>query len=87
MLHATTLITFDTHMVYYYVMILHKYPPTSLRQRLYVALHGTLGSYLRDPLREGNANDVACLEVALIETRCKATIPRRMTSTNLLPGA
>jgi hypothetical protein len=32
-------------------------------QRLYVALHGTLGSYLRDAFQEGNANVVACLPV------------------------
>jgi hypothetical protein len=28
-------------------------------QRLYVALHGTLGSYFRDPLHEGGADAVA----------------------------
>jgi hypothetical protein len=32
-------------------------------QSLYVALHGTLGSYLRNALQEGNADDVACLHV------------------------
>jgi hypothetical protein len=32
-------------------------------QRLFVALHGTLGSYLCDALREGNADVVACLHV------------------------
>jgi hypothetical protein len=32
-------------------------------QRLYVALHGTMGSYLRDALQEGNADVVACLRV------------------------
>jgi hypothetical protein len=32
------------------------------RQRLGVALHGTLGSYLRDALHDGNSDDVvACL--------------------------
>jgi hypothetical protein len=32
-------------------------------QRLYVALHGTLGSYLRDASQDGNADVVACLPV------------------------
>jgi hypothetical protein len=32
-------------------------------QRLYVVLHGTLGSYLLDALREGSADAVACLRV------------------------
>jgi NAD-specific glutamate dehydrogenase len=32
-------------------------------QRLYVALHGTMGSYLRDALHEGSADAVACLPV------------------------
>jgi hypothetical protein len=32
-----------------------------LVQRLSAALHGTLGSYLRDDLHEGSAEDVACL--------------------------
>jgi hypothetical protein len=32
-------------------------------QRLYVALHGTLGSYLRDTMQEGSANVVACVHV------------------------
>jgi hypothetical protein len=32
-------------------------------QRLFAALHGTLGSYLRDALQEGNANAMACLLV------------------------
>jgi hypothetical protein len=32
-------------------------------QRLYVALHGTLGSYLRDALHEGSVNVVTCLHV------------------------
>jgi hypothetical protein len=32
-------------------------------QRLSAALRGTLGSYLRDALKEGNADDVACLPV------------------------
>jgi hypothetical protein len=30
-------------------------------QRLSAALHGTLGSYLRDALHEGSADAVACL--------------------------
>jgi hypothetical protein len=30
-------------------------------QRLSVVLHGTLGSYLCDPLQEGGAAAVACL--------------------------
>jgi hypothetical protein len=34
-----------------------------LMQRLSAALHGTLGSYLRDAFREGNADAVACLPV------------------------
>jgi hypothetical protein len=32
-------------------------------QRLFGALHGTLGSYLRDALQEGNDDIVACLHV------------------------
>jgi hypothetical protein len=32
-------------------------------QRLFVALHGTLGSYLRDALHEGSVDVVACLLV------------------------
>jgi hypothetical protein len=32
-------------------------------QRLCVALHGTLGSYLRDALHEGSADAMACLHV------------------------
>jgi hypothetical protein len=32
-------------------------------QRLCVALHGTLGSYLHDALHEGSADGVACLPV------------------------
>jgi hypothetical protein len=32
-------------------------------QRLYAALHRTLGSYLRDALHEGSADAVACLHV------------------------
>ena len=32
-------------------------------QRLYAALHGTLGSYLRDAFQEGNADALACLRV------------------------
>jgi hypothetical protein len=32
-------------------------------QRLFDALHGTLGSYLRDALHEVNADGVACLPV------------------------
>jgi hypothetical protein len=32
-------------------------------QRLFVALHGTLGSCLRDALHEGGADAVACLHV------------------------
>jgi hypothetical protein len=30
-------------------------------QRLFVVLHGTLGSYLRDAMQEGGAASVACL--------------------------
>jgi hypothetical protein len=30
-------------------------------QRLYVDLHGTVGSYLRDAWQEGGADTVACL--------------------------
>jgi hypothetical protein len=30
-------------------------------QRVYVVLHGTLGSYLRDVLHEGGEANVACL--------------------------
>jgi hypothetical protein len=30
-------------------------------QRLFAALHGTLGSYLRDALQEGNVDVVVCL--------------------------
>jgi hypothetical protein len=32
-------------------------------QRLSAALHGTLGSYLRDALQEGSADAAACLPV------------------------
>jgi hypothetical protein len=32
-------------------------------QRLYVALHSTLGSYLRGAVQEGSVDDVACLHV------------------------
>jgi hypothetical protein len=32
-------------------------------QRLFAALHGTLGSYLRDAFHEGSAGAVACLLV------------------------
>jgi hypothetical protein len=32
-------------------------------QRLSAALHGTFGSYLRDALQEGGADDVACVHV------------------------
>jgi hypothetical protein len=32
-------------------------------QRLSAALHGTLGSYLRDAFHEGSAHAVACLHV------------------------
>jgi hypothetical protein len=32
-------------------------------QRLFVTLHGTLGSYLRDALHEGSVDVVACLHV------------------------
>jgi hypothetical protein len=32
-------------------------------QRLSAFLHGTLGSYLRDALHEGNADVVACLPI------------------------
>jgi hypothetical protein len=32
-------------------------------QRLSVALHGTMGSYLRDDFQEGTADAVACLPV------------------------
>jgi hypothetical protein len=31
--------------------------------RLFLALHGTLGSYLGDALHEGSADSVACLHV------------------------
>jgi hypothetical protein len=34
-----------------------------LMQRLSAALHGTLGSYLRDAFQEGSADAVACLPV------------------------
>jgi hypothetical protein len=34
-----------------------------LMQRLFAAINGTLGSYLRDALHEGNADAVACLLV------------------------
>jgi hypothetical protein len=34
-----------------------------LMQRLVVALHGTLGSCLRDALQKGSADAVACLPV------------------------
>jgi hypothetical protein len=33
-------------------------------QRHFVALHGTLGSYLRDALHEGSADAMACLPLA-----------------------
>jgi hypothetical protein len=32
-------------------------------QRLFAALHGTMGSYLRDAFQEGIADAVACLNV------------------------
>jgi hypothetical protein len=32
-------------------------------QRLFAALHGTLGSYLRDAFQEGSVGVVACLHV------------------------
>jgi hypothetical protein len=32
-------------------------------QRLFAALHGTLGSYLRDALQEGSVDALACLPV------------------------
>jgi hypothetical protein len=32
-------------------------------QRLFLALYGTLGSYLRDALHEGSADAMACLHV------------------------
>jgi hypothetical protein len=32
-------------------------------QHLYTALHGTLGSYLRDAFQEGSSNVVACFRV------------------------
>jgi hypothetical protein len=32
-------------------------------QRLSVALHGTLGSYLREAFQEGSADAVACLPI------------------------
>jgi hypothetical protein len=32
-------------------------------QRLYAALHGILGSYLRNALQEGNGGAVACVHV------------------------
>jgi hypothetical protein len=32
-------------------------------QRLSIALHGTLGSYLRDALHEGSADAVACRHI------------------------
>jgi hypothetical protein len=34
-------------------------------QRIYIVLHCTLGSYLRDALQEGNADVVACLPIPL----------------------
>jgi hypothetical protein len=34
-----------------------------LMQRLSAALHGTLGSYLRDAFQEGSAGAVACLPI------------------------
>jgi hypothetical protein len=37
-------------------------------QRLYAVLHGTLGSYLRDALREGGAAAVTCLPAPTPET-------------------
>jgi hypothetical protein len=33
-------------------------------QRLFTALHGTLGSYLRDALQEGKVDVVACYHVS-----------------------
>jgi hypothetical protein len=36
-----------------------------LVQRLSTALHGTLGSYRRDALHEGNVDDGACFLVPL----------------------
>jgi hypothetical protein len=53
-------------------------------QRLYVALHGTLGSSLRDVLQEGNAEAVACLHIPwlmrkfllLVKSRTGHRIPR-----------
>jgi hypothetical protein len=32
-------------------------------RRLFAALHGTLGSYLRDALHEGSVDALACLRV------------------------
>jgi hypothetical protein len=32
-------------------------------QRLFAPLHGTFGSYFRDALQNGNADDVACRHV------------------------
>jgi hypothetical protein len=42
-----------------------------LMQRLSVVLRGTLGSYLRDALREGVGADVACLRAP----RAQASLP------------
>jgi hypothetical protein len=36
---------------------------TEIMQRHSAALHGTLGSYLREALQEGSADTVACLPV------------------------
>jgi hypothetical protein len=40
-------------------------------QRLSTALHGTLGSYLRDALQEGSAGAVACLPVPRAKAETK----------------
>jgi hypothetical protein len=34
-----------------------------MQRRLFAALHGTLGSHLRDALQEGSADAVACLPI------------------------
>jgi hypothetical protein len=39
-----------------------------LMQRLFVVLHGTLGSHLHDALREGNAGAVACVLASMAST-------------------
>jgi hypothetical protein len=50
-------------------------------QRLSAALHGTLGSYLRDALQEGSADAVACHPVPrawvffLVSTFCLMACP------------